>query len=427
MRSFFDKSRALSLTASVAAKSANVGTRTISPTNAADVKLMHVLGLDGVKMSPQVAEGLPAAHYCVDKIASFIASMPRGVYRKTEQGREKYTDHDQNYLISTRPNGWTTQQEFDKSMIYTLLFWGNAYAYMELNQMGRPIGYYYWHPYDVTISMESDGLWYKNHDTGQTVHYSQIIHLKDGPVSSTTYKAKSRIERCADTFREAKQYQKFSQAFIENGTHAGFAFIYPVGASQQQVADLKKQLQQQHAGISNAGSNIVLGGAPTVQRIGIPLRDAQFIENREMHAQEIGLIFGFKPGQVGGKTGESFNSLEQYGIEFIQYPCIPIAKQIEQEYDAKAFRDSERGKVYNKIDFKGILRGSVKDRIELYKAMGPALTPNDMLTLEDMNTFEGGDVRMAPLNYTTLDHVVDGTNLKKPDNNITSLQNQEEE
>lgn len=379
--------------------------RSLSPTRPADIQLIKMLQLEAITMTPAVAEGIPACFYAVDKISSVIASMPRGIYERTASGSEKAYKHDQYRLISSRPNPYTSQFIFDKTLISFILLWGNGIARIH-RKSGRPVMYELWHPNDVKIKMDEDGLmWYTNKKLGTTVSYIDIIHISDTVRDPYSFMGKSRIEIAADKFTEVAQFDTFARKFVENGTNAGLFFSYPGHNDSEKNKEIRAQLDNDFGGPTKAGRNIVAGGGVDIKTIGLPLRAAQFIETRQMHSNDIGLIFGFKPGMLGGKDGESYNSLEQYNIEFLQYPVLPLTKSIEQEYDAKIFRSNEIGIFYNKYDFKGMLRGNVRDRVELYRTLMPALTLNDILKLEDMNTFDGGDVRLIQLNMTTLDNI----------------------
>lgn len=379
--------------------------RLLSPTVAADVKLMQLLEVGDVSVSPRTIENIATVLYCVDKIASVVSSMPRRVVEKVDSGLVLRYDHDQHFLVSTRPNPETTQQEFDKMQCMTLLIWGNAFSLIVRDRLGRPVAYVYWHPSEVVAERIDGELYYYNHRYDHRAHHMDVLHHKDGPVDQDTHMAKSRLNRSASTFREARTYQKFSQKFVENGAHLGFVLTFPRGTKQEDIDLINRTISTEYSGLKKPGKAFAVGGDPTIQKVGMPLKDVQLIETREMHKNDIGLVFGFKPGQIGSKTGESFNSLEQYNKEFVQYPCMPIVRALEQEYSYKVVRPSERGRVNIDIDFNGLMRGSSVDRAEMYRVLlqHGGMTPNEMLEMEGMNTYEGGNFRMLPANMDLLD------------------------
>jgi HK97 family phage portal protein len=383
---------------------------TISPSRPSDItKILDYLSISGSVANPTTAETITTVYYCVDKIASLIASMPRHIYRRSDLGRTLVADHDQSYLISKRPNPYQTKTLFDRTSIYFLLLWGNAIIYMTRDpRTGRPISHTHWHPKDVTIFKYNGDLYYHNHWLTITAHHLDIRHYADNIRDPYTYMAKSRIAIAAEKITETLDYNKFSSAFVKNGTHFGLFVSYAANNDPKKNKEVREKLEED-AGPTRAGKNIVAGGGASIQTIGMPLRDSQFLETRQMNKEEIGLLFGVKPGMLGGAQGESYNTLAEYNEEFIQYPLAPIAKNIEEEDDYKIFRESERLTHYTKYNFNALMRGNANNRAELYKAMGPSLTPNDILALEDMNGFEGGDVRLVPLNMTTLQNIQNPT------------------
>jgi len=367
--------------------------------------LQALLGVDGVRVTPDRANGLPTVAFCVDKISSFVASPSHRIQEQTANGKITAMDHDQYDLISRRPNHRMTQVLYAKTLVAFMLLWGNGLARLVRNKNGRPVEYRIWHPGVTEIKLFEGVMWYKNHRTGEVVHEGDMIDICDTVRDPYTYRGKSRIALAYDVFKESLTYKAFSQKFIENGTHLGYAVTYPGGVKQEQIDKVEAVLNSKKKGIHNGGDNLILGGAPEITKLGLPLKDAQLLETLEKHNTDIGLIFGFKPGQVGQQKGESFNSLEQYNIEFLQYPILPIAKIYMQEHTHKLMRTSSKGRFCMDIDFTDLMKGSVKDRTELYRSIRPALTLNQILEREGYNTFEGGDVRIADLNTTTLDQL----------------------
>lgn len=367
---------------------------------------LELLKVNGnIQVTPDAAGALPVALYCIDKISSVIASNPHVIYKKNAHGREHASDHDQYRLVNERPNGFTSQSNFAKQMIGLMLKWGNSYARIYRDDNDRPVGYYIWHPRYVDIYSVDGVPYFYNWLLKEGVLYNDMFHMYETEVDPQTFKAIGRIKLAEATFEESLSYAAFRKAFIKNGTHLGYGVTFAGSVKQDQADVVEAKLEAKHGGISKGGSNIVLGQGAEIKPLGMPLKDAQMLETLEKQGIDIGMIFGFKPGQIGSKQGESFNSLEQYNIEFLQYPILPVAKVYMQEMNAKIFRTSEAKTHCMEIDFNGMLQGSVKDRVELYKAMKPALTLNDILEREGMNTFKGGDVRIADLNTTTLENL----------------------
>jgi hypothetical protein len=67
---------------------------------------------------------------------------------------------------------------------------------------------------------------------------------------------------------------------------------------------------------------------------------------------------------------------------------------------------SGRGKLYFKHNVKGLLRADTAARTAFYQAMldRGVFSINDVRDLEDMSPVKGGDIRLVPLNMTTLEN-----------------------
>ena len=381
-----------------------VNTNTTDP----GVRFYNLLQSVGAPVvNPITAGGLPVVIYCVDRISSIIASNSHHVMRITDQGKKRDLAHDQYRLINARPNHRMSQYLYTKTMVALMLLWGNGIAAIRRDQRGRPMRYDVWHPGRVSIDLIDGVLMYKNHLTNEVLDESDIIDVCDTIRDPDTYKGVGRIQLAYDLFQEVLYYNKFRKAFIKNGTHNGHAFIYPGKVDSDQAANLESKLNDK-SGADNAGENLIFGHGVKIEKLGLPLKDSQMLETLQKQNVDIGLVFGFKPGQVGQQNGESFNSLEQYNIELLQYPVLPIAKAYVQEHTYKIMRLSEAANQCVEIDFSDMMRGSVRDRVELYKVLKPAITLNQLLQKEGYNTFDGGDVRIADLNTTTLDRLING-------------------
>jgi len=198
---------------------------------------------------------------------------------------------------------------------------------------------------------------------------------------------------------------------MKKGTFlSGFLKFAKPFRNKEQLQEAIDAWNSTYAGSANAGSTAGLENGGEYVQLKVPFRELQFIEQMEMSVAEVGYMLSYKPGQLGVNKGESFSTLEQYSKEKMQSIIIPRARQREQEQNYKLLPKRMQGEYYFKTNFKGMLQGSVKDRNEFYTNMidRAVMTPNDVLELEDMNTYADGDVRVMPMHYTTLDNIKEG-------------------
>ena len=74
---------------------------------------------------------------CVKVLAESVASLPLHFYRYTENGKERAIDHKLYKLLHDAPNDRITSFVFREMLMTQLLLWGNAYAWLRLDEKGN--------------------------------------------------------------------------------------------------------------------------------------------------------------------------------------------------------------------------------------------------------------------------------------------------
>ncbi len=296
-----------------------------------------------------------------------------------------------------------------------MLDYGNGYAAIRRDGSfeNRPTHMDIWHPEYVSVKIVDGQKIYKNHNTKEVLHYADMIHLMDIIIDPLTLVADSRISIARKTFEESLVGREMFNTVMKKGTFLSGYLKFAGNLRKQTRDEVIEQWNKAYQGYTKIGATGLTEAGGEYVQLKVPFRDLQFMEQRNLSLYDTALIMGFKPGHLGSKEGESFNTLEQYNIEKMQYPIIPLARKIEQEFNYKLIGPSERigkEKLFVKFDFKGLLQASVQDRKDLYQTLLSlgVMTQNDVLRLEDMNTFADGDNRLVQMGFTTLQNILDG-------------------
>src|SRR5688572_1501045 len=91
----------------------------------------------GVAVTEMVAMTASAVYSCVAVISQAIASLP--VHVLTRAGGSKQYTHPVARLLGGEPNEYQTAPDFRETMCMQLLLWGNAYAFIERDELGVPV------------------------------------------------------------------------------------------------------------------------------------------------------------------------------------------------------------------------------------------------------------------------------------------------
>ena len=83
----------------------------------------------GKRVSSQRAMRLTAVFGCVRVLAESIGMLPCNIFKTAGKGKEKATGERLQKLVSLKPNGYMTPQEFWELIVVCLCLRGNFYAY----------------------------------------------------------------------------------------------------------------------------------------------------------------------------------------------------------------------------------------------------------------------------------------------------------
>lgn len=357
-------------------------------------------------VTPKGSLAYPVVYACVNLISSDLATMPFGVYEEKVNGSQKAFKHDQYYLLKKRPHKFYSTVQYRKALVANYLLWGNGYAKIHRNKSSRPIAYEIIKPNQIEPLINNGELFYKNYQTGEVIHYMDMIHIAD--LSFDGLRGFSKISIASESIDLGKSSIEFSNDFLDNGAHLSGYIKLDSKLSAKGQKSLKKSFLGAYQGRSNTGGLGVLeqGAEYKPFEYSMPLSDAQLLESRKFQVEEIARIFNVPPHKIGHLEKSSFNNIEQQNIEYVQNTLSPISVLIEMEHDCKIFREREQNTHFTKIELKGLLRGDVKTRTEYYKAMVDrgVLSPNEIRQKEDMPTYEGGDMKILPLNFVSVEN-----------------------
>ncbi len=385
------------------------------------LKLLSVMNEGNADVNPYAAKGIPAIFYCINLITDMISSCPKSIRKRLPKGSELATDHYLQYIISSRPSERMTAIQHEKIAVAWMYIYGNSYERVHRHSAtGKVTGIELWHPGNVEVKeVEAviDGVMhkevmYKNHRTGDAVTHHDMIHIMDEVENMEDLKAVSRFMVCGKPISTDLRRRGMVDNMYKFGLFLAGWIKWPGRLDSKDALKLSDRIKKWYGGVKNAGKVLALEQGADFHQLTLPFKDWQFAELSDISLQEAALIMGLKPGHLGNKDSESYNTLEQYSKELWQSPVNPVIIKRQQEYNHKIFFPKKRGKLYVHYDSTYVLMATAKERGELYRAMIGSITVNEIREREGFNPIEGGDQPLVQLGFTTLDHTVAGTNLK---------------
>jgi HK97 family phage portal protein len=355
---------------------------------------------------------LSAVWSCVRLISETIATLPLPVYYEDEQGRKTVAKSHSLYpLLHDQPNFYMTAAEFWECMVACLCLWGNAYARKEFTPQGRLTALIPLRPDWMKPFPKGRGrIVFRYHDPEERDGYrdyaeDDIFHLKGFGTSGIT--GMSPIACARHSLGNA-------MAAEESVGHTFRNMVRPTGilstdqVLKQSVLDAaESKLQDKYAGALNAGKPMVLQGGFKFQPISMPPEDAQLLQTRGFHIEEVCRWFRVPPHMIGHteKVTSWGSGIEQQMQGFLTFALRPYLTRIEQAIKKSLIAPEDQRRVTAEFVLEGLLRADSHGRAEFYGAMvtNGLMTRNEIRAKENLPPMEGGDRLMVQMQMTFLD------------------------
>ena len=352
-------------------------------------------------ISEEGALNLSAVWACVRILSETVGTLPVHLYKRTSSGREKASGHPCIHILH-KPNPYTSSFALLHHLMVSCTLWGNGYVRIWRDRLYRPVRLQLLYPYEVEPVLSSDDELFYHLSTGEMLLVDDVIHLRS--LTTNGYKGKSPIAVHRENLSLTLAAQEYGERFFNQGGNMSGVFKYPSTLKPEAYQRLKRDLIAQSTGLHNAHTPLLLEGGMTYERISIPPEDAQFIATRKFQKTEIATIYGVPPHMIADLERATNNNIEHQGMEFVQYCLMPYIIRLEEEFNRKLLRDDEFEQYYFLFSLGGLLRGDAKTRSEYYKNMNlvGAMSANEIRSLEDMNSYEGGDEYFVQANMQSV-------------------------
>jgi HK97 family phage portal protein len=360
-------------------------------------------GVMGVSPAANAALASAAVWACCRLISTSLASLPVDLFKLTPTGKQKATTHPLYMLLTQSPNPMMPMQQWIQPTLLGLLLFGNAYTWVDRIN-GEVVGIWPLNSARVSMVLNLDGTfsYYYSDMRGKFNIFTDadIIHFRMFTLDG--YFGLPVLIYHQMTLGLAAASTTYATALYNNGGFPGGVLEYPGQLKPPQVDRIRQSWSDIHSGPSNAGRIAILEEGMKYTPIGIPPEQLQYIQEQKFSVEQIARIFGVPPHLIGSMDKPTYASVEQQSIEFVRYTLLPYVRCLEQGVDKAMVPEPEMSWRFNLNAFE---RGDVKTRYDSY-AVGRNwgwLSANDVCTSEDLNTFEGGDAHLTPLNMVAVE------------------------
>jgi HK97 family phage portal protein len=336
---------------------------------------------------------------CCRVVSQAISALPGHIFAEAPEGKTKATKHPYYRMLTTRPNPLMTMVQWRQTTVLHLMLYGNAYTIPEYDG-GEVIALWPIAPERVSIIRDVTGAYlYRVLDAAGKPHDYlplELLHFRifslDGLIGL------SPIEYHRVAFQIDTVARTYAFNLYANGGRPQGVLEYPGNLNEIQIQGIRAGWKQVHSGAQNVGNIVVLEGGTKYSALALPPEQMEFIAQQKFSVEQIARIYGVPPHLIGAMDKPTYASVEQQGLEFLQYNLQPIATSIERTIESVLLE----APYFYKLNLSTFERSDIKTRYAAYATARQwgFMSVNDIRELEDLNRIPEGDVYLQPLNMT---------------------------
>lgn len=285
----------------------------------------------------------PVVFACVTRIADDLSKVPIRVEKQDSEGIYRVEKKNAMTRLLRRPNNYQDRQKFIAAWESSIQSRGNAYILKARNGKGDIESLHVLNP-DLTLPMvaPSGAVFYQIQQdniagipTGRKVPASEIIHDRINCLFHPLV-GLSPLYAAALNVWLGKMSQQQQQSLFANGATPGGVLIFPGNLTQETANEIQAIWNTQYSG-ENAGKTAVLGDGVKYERLGIPAKDNELIQQLRFGAEMICSVFHVPPfkiwlGPVPSVGGiESLNQM--YFSDCLQARITAIQSCLNEAFD----------------------------------------------------------------------------------------------
>jgi HK97 family phage portal protein len=364
----------------------------------------------GVRITPDNAVTISAVWACIRFLSQSIAALPWNVI--DDKTKLPVSNSVQAQSVLQRPSDEYSSLQFRETLMHWVLRWGNGYAEIERDVLGRPYQMHPIHPERVCVMRDpvSYEIYYSVDMTGGrapvVLDMMNMFHLRGMGESIVGMNV---IAYAAESLGWAKAVQMFGAGFFGQGATPAGVVTMKKPLTPDGLTALKKEFEKVYSGSKNAGKTAFLDNEMEYKPLTVDPDKGQFIETNQFLIDEVCRWFGVPPHKIYKLLNATFSNIEHQSIEVVTDSLRPWACRFEDEAKFKLLGQNRAG-YSNKINLKGLLTGDTKTRLEWYRGLREigVLNADKILELEDMPLIgeaDGGEKYVMQSQYTTMDKI----------------------
>jgi HK97 family phage portal protein len=239
-----------------------------------------------------------------------------------------------------------------------------------------------------------------------TMAAEDIFHVRG--ISFNSLVALSPIGMARDAIGVAMGLEQQTARWVGNGARPSVVLQSKKPLNEPTAKRLKKQWEDNHAGLQNVGRTVVLEDGIEAKQLQLTSEDIEMIEQRNFQLGDIARFYRVPPHKLGTEQMRGVN-LVQMDQDYVSNTIMPDLERWEQKFE-KDF-DLDAAGLEVDMDETALLRADITTRFNAARIgmLTGFLSPNEVRAGENLAPVEGGDQVFRPLNMAALGSDATGT------------------
>lgn len=377
--------------------------------------LLELLGgpatYTGKQVNEENALKYSAIFACIRIFSETLGSLPLHTYKRLEGGgKERATSHRLYPILHEEANPEMTSFMWRETTMGHLQSWGNCYSEIEFANSGYPKALWPLLPDHMEVRREKGQLLYiYTLPKGGVVGLppERVLHIPGLGFNGLV--GYSPIAMAREAIGLGLAAEEFGARFFANNARPGGYLRHPKTLSEEAQERLLKSWEKRHQGLTNPERLGVLEEGMEFKEVGIPQKDAQFLETRRFQIEEIARIYRIPLHMLQSLERATFSNIEHQAIEFVVHTLRPWLVRWEQALKMKLIPPKEKNTYFAEFLVDGLMRGDYKTRQEGYAIgrNGGWLSADDICEMENRNPLPDGmgKIYLVPLNMVPVQGV----------------------
>ena len=357
----------------------------------------------GIRVSHRSALKVAAFWQGVTMLSGDVAKIPLEIYQRGEipTDRSVFKSHPAYKIVRNQPNSWQHAFDFRRTMMMHALIWNNAYAIVERDGSGNPVGLLPLLP-DRTRSIRSadNQIVYETEVNGKLEYFDKydIWHLKG--ISLDSHSGLDLVGFAKDGIGRILARENFASRFFKHGGRVGGILQVPFSNDKSKNQKREEGFRKLYERPDASFKTVVLSENAKFHQAQASFADTQMVEVGQQDVRHIARLLNMPAHKLGAEGNSSYNSLEQENQAYYDNCLSHWLTAIEAECWMKMFdrRTKNAGELYFEHKIGALLWADSKTvaNIGSNGVRSGWLMPNEVRGWFNLNSVEGGDSLLVP-------------------------------